>query len=56
MTQVITYKSSNGYKIDLTQEQIAQFEKDKNWPKDCKGSEYCTVSHGLHFKHLNEDS
>lgn len=48
MTQVITYQAPNGETIDLTPKQIAQLERDGEWPRNSRGEEYCTVSHGLH--------
>jgi hypothetical protein len=43
--RVVTYISPNGHKIDICPECAASI---KEWPKDEKGAEYCSVSHGLH--------
>jgi hypothetical protein len=46
--KVITYQTSNGSSINLTRKQITILEAAKVWPKDRRGEEYATVSHGLH--------
>jgi hypothetical protein len=46
--KVITYQSPSGETIDLTLKQVTEFTISGQWPKDSKGDEYCTVSHGLH--------
>lgn len=48
MTRVITYSSPTGATIRLTETQIAMLRKAGTWPRDWRGQEYCTVSHGLH--------
>ena len=45
--KIITYQSSNGNRVNLTQAQIKKL-KGREWPRDKKGAEYATVSHGLH--------
>jgi hypothetical protein len=46
--RVISYSSPSGYTIDLTERQVAMLRAKHVWPRDSKGQEYCTVSHGLH--------
>ncbi len=53
-TKVITYQAPNGETIDLTKKEIKNYKKNGTWPKNSIGQEYCTVSHGLHDKRINE--
>lgn len=46
MKKVITYQSPNGEKIDVCKS--CEKKLSGNWPRDSKGSEYCTISHGAH--------
>lgn len=48
MNRVITYQAPSGGTINLTPRQVAILKKAGNWPKDYRGQEYCSVSHGLH--------
>jgi hypothetical protein len=54
--KVITYQSPRGAAIDLTPSQIKTYRKAGTWPKDSEGQKYCTVSHGLHTKHVSDDN
>jgi hypothetical protein len=47
-TKVITYQSPSESKINLTPDQVAKLERAGVWPRDERGQEYCSVSHGLH--------
>jgi hypothetical protein len=47
-TKVITYQAANGAKINLTIPQIRALDKAGVWPRNSRGEEYATVSHGLH--------
>lgn len=49
MKKVITYKTTRGLTVDLTQAQVRLLEQHGVWPKDSTGEEYCTVSFGLHW-------
>lgn len=49
LQNVITYQSSNGYKLNLTPNDIREFEEAATWPRDPQGEEICMVSHGLHL-------
>lgn len=46
MKKVITYQSANGKTINVCKS--CENKLEGNWPKDEKGFEYCSVSHGLH--------
>jgi hypothetical protein len=48
MKKVITYQAPNGETIDLTEQEISEHRSAGTWPKNSRGEEYCTVSHGLH--------
>jgi len=48
MNQVISYQSPSGQTIDLTPAQRACFCRQGLWPRDFRGQEFCSVSHGLH--------
>ena len=48
MRKVITYQAPSGGTIDLTRAQVARLERAGKWPRNSRGEEYCTVSHGLH--------
>jgi hypothetical protein len=47
-TKVITWQAPNGQTIDLTRSQERQLRRAGVWPRNSRGEEYCTVSHGLH--------
>lgn len=49
MWMVITYIAPNGATIRLTQAQIDMLDAARKWPRNPRGEEYCTVSHGLHY-------
>lgn len=51
MSTVITYQSPSNDTINLTPAQVAKLEKAGKWPRDYRGQEYCTVSHGRHAGH-----
>lgn len=44
--RIVTYQSPNGATIDLTRADVAALRKADVWPRDNRGGEYCTVSHG----------
>ena len=46
--KVITYQAPNGETIDLTSAQVEMLERAQKWPRNSRGEEYCSVSHGLH--------
>ena len=46
--RVVTYQAPNGETIDLSQAQVAMLERAQKWPRNNRGEEYCSVSHGLH--------
>ena len=46
--KVVTFQSPNGETIDLSQAQSAMLERAQKWPRNSRGEEYCSVSHGLH--------
>lgn len=46
--KVITYQAPNGETIDLSQPQVEMLERAQKWPRNSRGEEYCSVSHGLH--------
>ena len=46
--KVITYQAPNGETIDLSLAQVAMLERAQKWPRNNRGEEYCSVSHGLH--------
>lgn len=48
MTKVITYQAPNGDTIRLTLLQVAELERNRTWPRNRVGEEYCQVSHGAH--------
>lgn len=48
MTEVITYQTPSGEEIHLTPDQAAEFTERGTWPRNSRGEEFCTVSHGLH--------
>ena len=46
--KVITYQAPNGETIDLSLAQVDMLERGGKWPRNSRGEEYCSVSHGLH--------
>lgn len=44
--QVVTWQAPNGQTIDICRKCEASL--DGRWPKNSRGEEFCTVSHGLH--------
>ena len=46
--KVITYQAPNGETIDLSTGQVEMLERAQKWPRNSRGEEYCSVSHGLH--------
>ena len=46
--KVVTYQAPNGETIDLSQSQAAMLERAQKWPRNSRGEEYCSVSHGAH--------
>ena len=46
--KVITYQAPNGETIDLTSAQVEMLERAQKWPRNSRGEEYCSVSHGVH--------
>ena len=46
--KVITYQTPNGETIDLSGSQVDMLERAQKWPRNSRGEEYCSVSHGLH--------
>lgn len=46
--KVVTYQSPNGDTINLTRAQASKLTAARMWPRDYRGQEYCSVSHGLH--------
>lgn len=46
--KVVTWQSPNGETINLTRDEEKQYLAAGTWPRDSRGEEYCTVSHGLH--------
>lgn len=47
-SRVVTYQAPSGDMISLTRPQISKLHAASVWPKDWRGQEFCTVSHGLH--------
>lgn len=47
--KVVTYTSSSGSKINVCKECERRFRRLGAWPRDARGEEYATVSHGLHL-------
>lgn len=45
---VTTWQARGGAVIHLTPEQEEALASAGVWPKDERGQEYCSVSHGLH--------
>jgi hypothetical protein len=54
--KVITYQAANGATINLTRAQIKALDRARVWPKNSRGEEYATVSHGLHAGEADCDS
>ena len=48
-TKVVTYQSPNGGTINITPAQGRALRALGQWPRDTRGSEYCMVSHGMHY-------
>lgn len=48
-TRIVTYQSPNGATIDLTRADVAALRDAGVWPRDNRGAEYCTVSHGERY-------
>lgn len=48
MAKVITYQTPSGDTIDLTHDQIEKLNDAGVWPRNHRGEEYCSVSHGAH--------
>ena len=46
--KVITYQAPNGETIDLSTGQVEMLERAQKWPRNSRGEEYCSVSHGAH--------
>lgn len=46
--KVVTFQAPNGETIDLTSAQVQMLERAQKWPRNSRGEEYCSVSHGLH--------
>jgi hypothetical protein len=46
--KVVTYQAPNGETIDLTSAQVEMLERAQKWPRNSRGEELCSVSHGLH--------
>ena len=46
--KVITYQTPNGETIDLSGSQVDMLEREQKWPRNSRGEQYCSVSHGLH--------
>lgn len=46
MKKVVTYQAPNGETIDICQDCEAKLAD--NWPRNNRGEEFCSVSHGLH--------
>lgn len=49
MQDVITYQSPGGARINLTPRQADILEGAGVWPRDARGREFCSVSHGEHY-------
>ena len=47
--KVVTYTSSSGSKINVCPGCERRFRRLGEWPRDERGEEYATVSHGLHL-------
>lgn len=47
--KVVTYTSSSGSKINVCPGCERRFRRLGEWPRDARGEEYATVSHGLHL-------
>lgn len=57
MTTVITYQTSRmGESINLTPKQCAILTGAGKWPRNDRGEEYATVSHGAHYGRPTCDS
>jgi hypothetical protein len=46
--KVFTYQAPSGSTINLTRSQKRTLERAHAWPRNSRGEEYCSVSHGLH--------
>jgi hypothetical protein len=46
MTQVITWQSPRGFKMNICRD--CEKKLEGNWPKDWTGEEYCSVYKGIH--------
>ena len=46
--KVTTWQAPNGETINLTRRQESMLETNGLWPKNSRGEEYRSVSHGLH--------
>lgn len=44
--RIVTYQSPNGATISLTRRDVSALREAGVWPRDHRGAEYCTVSHG----------
>ena len=51
MTNVITWQSPRGAKLNLTPEQETMLTDAGIWLRDGQGMEYCQVYYGLHGGH-----
>jgi hypothetical protein len=49
MTKIITWQSPSGHAIAITRRQEKMMRKAGFWPRDSRGGEFCSVSHGLHI-------
>lgn len=48
MRDVVTYQTSSGAEINICPRHERELTERREWPKDARGEEYATVSHGLH--------
>jgi len=46
--KVVTWQSDNNLRINICDKHEKELEAKGTWPKDSKGSEYCSVYHGSH--------
>jgi len=51
MKKVITYSAPNGEKMNICP--ACEKKLEGNWPKNRRGEEFCSVSHGKHLGHCD---
>ncbi len=54
--KVVTWQSPSGDTLDICRECEVRLQRDRQWPKDGRGQEYCSVHHGLHESEMGCDA